>query len=278
MKPLEKTTRYLEKLHDRRITEQYDAIIPVIGDEGVGKSTFMTILTGMWRDVRGRSNEPDDILGRFVWGGRDEFKQALVNSERQSVITVQDAVRVLYKKEAMVGDQREIEKDLLDVRTKEFVILLGFQDWDVIPSMLQNRRAYNAFYIPRRGAVEGFSRDDLDQWAASGERPEPSFADRFPSLEGTETWREFQARDREEKDSRIGGDTSIDPETTARREQIKTALRAVKPWSEGGMTYREAAKLTDYSRTWVSERVTEWKEGNHRDLVGESDAQGSVIA
>jgi len=272
MQPLEKTNRYLEKLHKRRITEEYDAIIPVIGDEGVGKSTLMMTLTGLWRKIRGQSTDPDAILDRVVWGGRDEFKQALVNDAPRSVITVQDAARVLYKKEAMVGDQREIEKDLLDVRTKEFVMLLGFQDWNVIPSMLQNRRAYNAFYIPRRGVVEGYGRDKLDEWAADDERPEPSFVDRFPALDGTELWAEFQARDKEAKDERILGTTDPDPADVAREERIKTTLRAVKPWDDDrGMSQVDAADLVDRSQTWVSDRVREYRRGEHRGLVDEPE-------
>jgi hypothetical protein len=207
-----------------------------------------------------------------VWGGRDEFKQALVNDAPRSVITVQDAARVLYKKEAMVGDQRELEKDLLDVRTKEFVMLLGFQDWNVIPSMLQNRRAYNAFYIPRRGVVEGYGRDELDQWAADDKRPEPSFVDRFPKLDGTELWAEFQRRDKEAKDERILGTTDPDPADVAREERIKTTLRAVKPWDDSrGMSQVDAAELVDRSQTWVSDRVREYRRGEHRDLVDEPE-------
>jgi transposase len=66
----------------------------------------------------------------------------------------------------------------------------------------------------------------------------------------------------------MGGEESVAPEDAARNEQIKTVLRAVEPWDEdSGMTYREAAKLVDYSRGWVSDRVQDWRDGQYRDLV-----------
>ncbi|WP_435359510.1 hypothetical protein [Haloarchaeobius sp. DFWS5] len=59
---------------------------------------------------------------------------------------------------------------------------------------------------------------------------------------------------------------------------IETAVRAAKPWTDdGGMTYREIADtsedgqesngLVPKSKSWVGERVREWTDGQHRDIV-----------
>lgn len=64
----------------------------------------------------------------------------------------------------------------------------------------------------------------------------------------------------------------VDPETVRRDAQIETALRAVMPWDDDdGMDYRDAAKLVDYRKTWVGERARDWRDGEHRDLVGAPD-------
>jgi hypothetical protein len=45
-------------------------------------------------------------------------------------------------------------------------------------------------------------------------------------------------------------------------------LRAVKPWEEeAGMTHREASELVDYSDSWVSKRVSEWRNGEWESVT-----------
>jgi hypothetical protein len=68
------------------------------------------------------------------------------------------------------------------------------------------------------------------------------------------------------------GGEDVDPQEVAdevsRQEQLKTVLRAVEPWDEdSGMSYRDAADLVDYSYSWVRDRIAEYEDGEHRDLV-----------
>jgi len=267
LQQLDITRRFIERLYDDRIAKDYDAIIPVVGDESVGKSTLILQMTWMYQEVRGKTPTPESVIDTIVWKGRNQFKRALAQRPEESVITSMDAARVLYKKDTMDGDQKEIEKDLLDVRIKNNVYFLGFQDFDIIPTMLQERRAKHLIYIPERGLIRGYNRDSIDKKVDTGDWPAADMKDRFPDLEGTELWHKFKKRDKEKKKERIGNSVESNMDD-ARREQIKTALRATKPWDdENGMSYREAARLIDFSRGWVSDRVQEWKHGEHRDLV-----------
>ncbi len=136
-----------------------------------------------------------------------------------------DAARVLNKKETMVGEQRELEKDLLDVRMKAFLMLLGFQSWDRVASMLQDRRAKFVLRIPRRGVVEGYSRASIDKRQEKESWPEPDMRARFPSLEGTRLWREFKRRDLEAKERRIRktGDENDEPEESSETDLFEIA-------------------------------------------------------
>lgn len=203
---MKKVELFLERVYDDRVRQDWDHIIPVVGDEGAGKSTFMLLAAWLYKQIREETPDtptPDAVLDQVVWDDHTEFQTAMVEYERRTIIPVMDAARVLHKKQAMTGEQIETEKDLLDVRMKNFVFLLGFQDWGIIPSMLQERRAKNAFYIPRRGVVHGYSRDSMDERVFSDNWPEPDLRSRFPSLEGTDLWAEFERRDREHKEDRM---------------------------------------------------------------------------
>lgn len=258
---------FLNVIHDEVISQEFDRIVLVIGDEGVGKSTFMLTATWLWQQIKGEEPTPASVLDHVVWD-HDGFKNAMATWDRRSAITVQDAPRVLHKKKAMASDQVELETDLLDVRTMEYLILLGYQDWDLVPSMLQTRRAKNAIYIPSRGTAWLYGRDKLDQRLGDATWPQPDMKASFPDLSGTTLWQRFKERDTDRKQSRIEAVDAVDAETAADRMQTKIALRMVKPWAEDeGLSYREAARFLDYSRSWVGDRVDDWRAGVYEGLV-----------
>jgi hypothetical protein len=220
---MEKIQRWLEMCHERRNSQEFDVVAPVVGDEGVGKSTLMLELTGRWQRLTGDDPSPDSVLDRVVWDDRDEFRTALAEYPRRAAIPVMDAAHVLYKRDATDPEQKKTEKGLLDVRTREFLILLGYQSWRDIPTSLQRRRAFAVLRIPRRGRVVGYSRTTLDSKVAqydADEWPEPDLVDAFPSLDGTDLWDEYRERDREHKRARLQPDDDEDddqePELTPR--------------------------------------------------------------
>jgi len=61
----------------------------------------------------------------------------------------------------------------------------------------------------------------------------------------------------------------LTPEEVERQDAIKYAIRLYEPWNEDtDKTYREVARVLDeYSHAWVGERVREWQNGEHRELV-----------
>lgn len=66
-----------------------------------------------------------------------------------------------------------------------------------------------------------------------------------------------------------GGDEPVNPDEIKRREQIKVALRLYKPWDEEKTrSYEDVADaIEEKSDSWVGNRVREWKNGKHRELV-----------
>jgi len=203
VKQLERVEAFLRRLNRRVIEQNNDRVILVIGDEGSGKSTFMLQVGYLWQQIRERNPTPDSVLDQVVWGENEELRELLLESEPGSCIPVQDAAHALLKKESMDPEQIDLEKSFLDIRIENYLILLGYQDWDHIPTFLQRRRAENAFVIPSTGQVRGFSRSSMDQRFDDGEWPDPDFRDEFPDLEGTELWERFEEIDAEKKRDRL---------------------------------------------------------------------------
>lgn len=60
-----------------------------------------------------------------------------------------------------------------------------------------------------------------------------------------------------------------DPDEVQRREHTAIAIRLYEPWADENTTsYEDVARaLGEKSDTWVGNRVREWRDGEHRDLV-----------
>lgn len=60
-------------------------------------------------------------------------------------------------------------------------------------------------------------------------------------------------------------------EELERRELIKVAIRLYKPWDDSNdVNYNEVARAIEArEKSWVGNRVREWKNGEHRDLVAD---------
>lgn len=204
---MEKVQVFIEKLFENRIENQFDAVIPVVADEGEGKSTFISEFGLLYQDIRDGERNPEKLLSRMCFT-REDVQETISTAPQQSIVAVPDAARVFHRKEAMVGEQRELEKDFFDVRSSEYIILLGYQDWNAIPSFLQKRRAKFVFYIPKRGTIKGYGRESLNEKLDNTKDydwwPEADLTDTFPSLEGTEYWQRYQEVDQKQKNKRMG--------------------------------------------------------------------------
>lgn len=205
---MERVQVYIEKLYDNKISRDYDRLIPIVGDEGDGKSTFILEWLARYEDYRDNPIDTESLLDYVIWDNKEAFIDFLKTADPGDPVAVMDAAHLMHKKEAMHPDQIETEKTLLDIRIENHPILLGYQDWRDIPDQLQRRRAKNAFRVPARGVVEGYNRESLDELYrdSTNEWPEPDLEDNFPNLDGTELWERFEAIDRERKLERLGSD------------------------------------------------------------------------
>jgi len=269
----------IDTIYTERHQQQLDTVLPIIADEGMGKSTLMLQLGLQYCYSRdGQLPDTDEFLDRLCFD-RAGFQQKMAESDKQALIMVPDAARILYSMDVAKSEQKQIEKDLMDVRGLEYMILLGFQSWDRIGGEIKERRSKMALKIPRRGLVRGYNRGAMDEKLDNGRWPESVLTDKFPSLEGTELWEKYQALDREKKRERLSGgiEETVTPEQAAKDANRRLVLRAVQPWHDDrGMSYREAATLVDFGKDWVGDTVREWQDGYHQDLL-DTDGEKTAV-
>lgn len=282
-KKLETAKDWLESVDEHVLSNNNDRVAAVVGDEGAGKSTFMLHMAVLWDSLHNDTVDNERVLENILWGGRDEFVKALRERDPGSLIAVQDAAHSLYSKEAMHGSQIQLEKSLLDIRIRNFLIVLGFQDFDDMPRGLKRRRCETVFYLETHrgqptGNVKIFDRESIDERVAEDEWPDADAQDQFGPLDGTDIWQSFSERDKDAKLSRLEGSQDMDPDEMQKREQLKIALRAVRPWNEaGGMSQAQTARaLLDYSQSWLSEQIRSWKSGEYPELLPDKQAEVSA--
>jgi hypothetical protein len=196
---------FFKGVWNKRINNEYDHFVVVLADEGDGKSTLIAQVIRWWQQFRGVPQSPGSILGCVAWN-QDEFREMMADAEERSAISAMDAARVLNKSKAQHGEQKDIIEDLFDVRTKEHLFLMGYQEWRAVPTPLQDRRAKNVLHIPKRGVVRGYNREAIDHRNEYGEWPEPQLTCRFPALDGEPLWNEFKQLDKKHKRDRMRPD------------------------------------------------------------------------
>jgi len=181
---MKKIEALVEKLYEQRHQQELDTVLPIVADEGLGKSTLMLQLGAKYIQTRdGEVPEPDDLLSRICYDRRG-FQELMAESDKQALIMVPDAARILYSMDVSKSEQKQIEKDLMDVRGLEYFILRGFQSWDRIGGEIKERRSKLTLKIPRRGLIRGYDRDAMDERLDSGSWPESTMTDKCPRSTG----------------------------------------------------------------------------------------------
>lgn len=175
------------------------------------------------------------------------------------------------------------------LRSKRVVTLATLPDWNEADKRLQKYADYRVwcrekpigFFQPYKVTVPFNSSSSDAQVRTKG----ISYGDKtdriaFPNMDAegdpfyryltkekdnlihSSTWDADNLEDGEE------GQEPVDPEEIQRREAVKVAIRLYRPWEENDVSYRDVAMvLEDFGKSWVGDRVKEWKAGEHRELV-----------
>ena len=252
----------------------------VLGPPGAGKTAFALDVGRVWKALVNGTV----ISNVTEWDGTDiavetdrEMLEAMQDVRGQVLAIIDEGAQALTSRGEDQSRTNEFVKRLKMVRKKGdgdryakqgSVLNIGHTQRDTAAEI----RRLATF------AAEKPSRDDPGRMVLYESEGGRDTLDRAAEYEGItdtpEDYDEHEASqfsivtDEEQAESDGSG------ETDHRRQQaIATAIRAVKPWTdEAGISYADAADIAGYSAGFVSDRVNEWKEGQHRDLVNDPTA------
>jgi hypothetical protein len=263
------------------------------GRKGVGKTSAAISLARLFAGEFEYELDEDDL----VLGGARYLKRLTEHpaKEQPSCVVWDEAVGAGSgdSRRAMAEQNRVLGQAWQTLRTKRILQFVTLPTWNELDVRLRRLADYRVWCQAQPiGCFKAYEvglpfEGDGIQTRALG--PDDSARRlEFPNLDAADDdlFRALEAKkaalidadtfDADEIDALADGgqpeDEEPTPEEVEKREQTKTALRAVRPWDDDrGMSYRAAAKLTDFSHSWVADRVDEWNEGEHRDLVGEGE-------
>lgn len=262
----------------RRLTHE-GAIGLVLGPPGAGKTATTLDVARAWGARTGGR-----IIGNTSWDGFDavvnsdrDLLEDMANHEGPVLAVIDETAQELSGFGSDSKKAEEFANSLTFIRKKEGAHGPYAKKGSVLMVNHTRKRTAAAFRRLATFAIEKPSRDDpgrLRLLETEGGKDNFREGEEFKGLTDTrEAYAEHEASEfrivLEDDDEQ---DDGPDEATIQRREAIKTAVRAAKPWDEdAGLSAREISNdgqgIVDYSRTWVSDRLREWREGDHRELV-----------
>lgn len=292
--PIRGTEFYQSVLRDVEGARSGGAIFVIDAEgarKGVGKTSAAVALAQLFGAEFGYDVAKDDL----VLGGEAYLKRLKEHpgDEQPSCVVWDEAVGAGSgdARRAMAEQNRVLGQAWQTLRTKRILQFVTLPTWNELDIRLRRLADYRlwcqeqpiGYFKPYKISVP-FEGDGL-RTSALGPGDSARRV-KFPNLDAADdelyhalterkaTLIDADTFDADEALATDGGDAAEpeapDPDDIRDEEQIKTAVRAVRPWDDDdGMSRRQAAKLVDYSYGWVRDRVEEWEDGAHRDLVPE---------
>jgi hypothetical protein len=218
--------------------------------------------------------------------------QAQPGSGQPSVLVLDELVGAGAgdARRAMSSDNVDLGRAWQLLRTKRVITLATLPDWNEADPRLQKYADYRLWMQERPiGCFKpykvvtpfnsGGSVSVQTKGLSKGRHP-PRI--HFPNMDGEND--PYYQHLAQQKDELIESDTwdaglmgdgesaeEVDPAEIERREQVRVAIRLYQPWNDDNdTTYRDVSKaLGEKTKTWVGNRVREWKDGQHRDIVAD---------
>lgn len=264
----------------KRLTHE-GSIGLVLGPPGSGKTALTLDVARIWRARTGGT-----LIGNTTWDGFDkvvksdrELLEVMGHTEGAVLAVIDETAQELSGFGAGNKAAEAFSDSLTFVRKKEEDHGPHAKRGSVLMVNHTRTKTAKCFRDLSSFAVEKPSRSDpgrarlLDSEGGKDEFEEEYSAKGI--TDSAESWPEHEASSfeivgTEDDDDQEGGPT---PDDVRREEAIRTVLKAIKPWDDDeGMRYADAADLVDYSEGWIGNRLSEYRDGKHRDLVSEESA------
>lgn len=256
-------------------------IAGIVGRPGSGKTAMGVDTAVAWRAITGGTV----VTNIESWPGADyhttsasELKRVMGTVEGQVLVLIDEGSQSLTSKGSEAVDADSFAKFLKYIRKKEdgdkyakqgSAVVIGHTKRDTGADI---RRLYNALFEkpnpndPSKVRILD-SEGGKDQFEQRAE---------FTGLTDTAEYYAEHEASSFTVDLDTDPDDADDPTPTEDeivwREHCKTAIRLKLE----GNTHKEAAKNIDYSRGWVGDRWSEWKKGDHHELVEWPDSTDSL--
>ncbi len=254
--------------------EQEGCVALVVGPPGAGKTATTLDVARAWGVRTGGS-----IFGNTGWDGFDdvvetdvELLEAMASVDKQTLGVIDETNQNLS------GEGAD------NVKASAFVDRATFirkKEGDHGPYAKRGSLVVVSHTFQKTAAdirrlatliIQKPSRKDpgrLKLFTSEGGKDDRELVGEFKGLTDTrESYREHEASQFDVVLEPDDDGDEIDADDVRRQAAIEAAIKAVKPWTdEAGVTYADAGDIAGYSAAWVSDRIGEWREGDHRDLV-----------
>ena len=279
-----------EIMHDVYGPRKGGAIIFVDAEnarKGVAKTSGAVALARLFAAAFGYNIQKEDM----TLSGTEylERYQDQPGHDQPSVLVLDEFVGAGAgdKRRAMSGQNIDFGRAWQLLRTKRVVTFATLPDWHQADKRLKKLADYRVWMRERPiGTFQGYkitvpfnsTGGSVIKLKGFG-KGDTTRRIQFPNMDKHDD--PYYTNLSEKKDELIHSDTwdadtleegeaeELDQEEVERRDAIKYAIRLYKPWSDDSdHTYAEVAKvIDDYGKSWVGNRIKEWRNGEHRNLV-----------
>lgn len=251
------------------------AIGLVLGPPGAGKTAMTLDVARSWGARTG-----GELIGNTSWEGFDaritsdkELLETMASTEGPVLAVIDETAQDLSGFGAGNKKAETFANALTFIRKSEEIHGPYAKRGSVLMVNHTRKRTAAPFRRLANFALEKPSRDDPGRVRVlETEGGKDKFEEGAEHKGLTDTRERYAEHEASEFSIVMGDDDQegddLDPDTIKRESAIAAALRAVKPWNDDkGATYADAADIVGYSSGWVSSRVSEWREGEYREMV-----------
>jgi len=259
----------------RRLSDE-GAIGLVVGPPGSGKTATAIDTAAIWQALTGGevvSNVQSWDLADETVTSSSGLKDALASSEGQVLAVLDELGQTLTSRGEEQQDADEFAKDLKYIRkdmgdgfaSRGSLLGVGHTFKDIAKDI----RRLATLYIQKP------SRRDPGRMVlfdSQGGQDSRDGVGKFKGITDTaQSYREWEASEFVVDRDDVEDVEDDDDQDDARRAQVRTAIKAVKPWDDEGMSQEAVARwgIVTYSSSWVGDRCREWREGEWRELVAD---------
>lgn len=256
--------------------------------KGVAKTSGAVALARLFSKAFGYDLQPEDL----TLSGTEYLKryQDHPGQEQPSVLVLDEFVGAGAgdKRRAMAQQNVDFGRAWQLLRTKRVITIATLPDWNEADKRLKKLADYRIWcrekpigtFQPYKVTVPFSSGGGGVRTKGLGRNISGARRIQFPNMDAQND--PFYKHLSKKKDELIHSETwdadhlldddveeDLEPAQVRRREAVKYAIRLYEPWNdENDLTYKDVAKVVEgYKKSWVGDRVGEWRDGEHRELV-----------